>query len=200
MADINLIPQEERTNARVETLQKKLQLSSVGFLIFTAVLTILTLSLFAMFASRRSQLVAQVEEASAQINKLKAQEELIVVVKDKASAADKIISSRVDFPRAFDKFAALIPQGIYFTDIRVATGKIVMSGKAKTSADVAGLASSLVSASGTEIVSDVSIDSLSSDDNGIYSFVVSGKLVGAEPPVEQKPVPQQTSSAKEAEK
>lgn len=188
MADINLIPQEERTNAKVELLRRKLQFSSIGFLIFTAVLTILTLSLFAMFASKRSALIGEVEDNSAQINKLKAEEELIVVVKDKASAADKIVSSRVDFPKIFDKFSLLLPQDIYFTDVRVATGKVVISGKAKTSADVAGLASSLVSANGAEIVSDVSIDSLSSDNEGIYAFVVSAKLVGAEPPV-PSPVP-----------
>jgi hypothetical protein len=181
MADINLIPQEERANARAELIQKRLQFSSVGFLVFTAVLTILTLLFFAMFASKRAQLVAEIEDNSSKINRLKAQEELIVVVKDKASAADTIISSRIDFPVIFGKFSSLVPQNIYFTDIRVATGKIVISGKAKTSSDVAGLASSLVSASGAEIVSDVSIDSLSSDDAGIYSFVASAKIVGAEP-------------------
>lgn len=178
MADINLIPQEERTNARVEGLQKKLQIYSVGFLILTAIVTIVTLVVFTMFSSKRAQLVSEVEELSASINKFKDREELIVVVKDKASAADKIISTRVEFTEVFDKFASLIPQGVYFTDIRVASGKIVLSGKAKTSADVAGLANSLSSASAAEVVSDVSIDSMSSDVNGTYSFVASAKLIG----------------------
>lgn len=177
MADINLIPQDERNSVRAESVQKRLQISSIGFLIFTAVLTVITLSLFAMFASKKSALIADVEEHSAKINTLKAQEELVVVAKDKASAADKIIAGRVEFSEVFEKFAALIPQGIYFTDVRVTLGKIVISGRARTSSDVASLASSLVSARGTEIVSDVSIDSLSSDENGVYAFVLSAKLV-----------------------
>ena len=184
MADINLIPQEEKENARVELLQKRLQFSAIGFLVLTTVLTILTLSLFTMFSSRRASLVVQVEDSSAEINRLKAQEELIVVIKDKTSVANQLISSRVEFSKVFEKFSQLVPQGIYFTDIRVAASKIVISGRAKTSSDVAGLASSLVSASGSEVVSDVAIDSLSSGEEGIYMFVVSAKLAGVKTPGE----------------
>lgn len=183
MADINLIPQEERASARVELLQKRLQFFSVGLLVTTAVLTILTLAFFTMFASRREQLYGEVEEYSARINKLKVQEELLVVIKDKSSVANKIVTSRVDFPKVFEKFSQLVPQGIYFTDIRVAAGKIVISGRARTSADANGLASSLVSAGGAEVVSDVSLDSLSSDEEGIYTFVISAKLVAVQAPV-----------------
>lgn len=182
MADINLIPQDERDSVRAESVQKRLQLSSIGFLIFTAVLTVITLSLFAMFASKKSALIADVEEHSARINTLKAQEELVVVAKDKATAADKLVTGRVEFSDVFEKFATLIPQGIYFTDVRVTLGKIVISGRARTSSDVASLASSLVSARGAEIVSDVSIDSLSSDENGVYAFVLSAKLVSQQAP------------------
>lgn len=199
MAEINLIPQEERANERVEHLQKRLQATSIGLLIFTAILTIVTLSLFAMFASARTKLIAEVDDYSSKINQFKTHEELIVVVKDKASAASQLISSRVEFPDVFDKFSQLIPQGIYFTDIRVATGKIVISGRAKTSADVAGLATSLVSASGSEVVSDVSIDSLSSDDKGIYSFVVSAKLVESNTAQESEAIVPPGSSAEDEE-
>lgn len=182
MADINLIPQEERESARIELLQKKLQIFSIGFLVFTAVLTILTLSFFAMSISSRSKLIAEVEDASVQINRLKANEELVVVVKDKVSIANQIITSRVEFSEVFEKISRLVPEGVYFTDVRVAAGKMVISGRARTSADVAGLASSLLSASGSQIVSDFSVDSLSSDEEGTYSFVISAKLVGQEPP------------------
>lgn len=182
MSDINLIPQEEKESARAQLLQKRLQVASIGFLVLTAVLTILTLSFFAMFASRREKLIAEAEDNSAAINKFKAQEELVVVVKDKVSVANQILASRVEFSKVFEKFSQLVPQGVYFTDIRVAAGKMVISGRAKTSADVASLASSLVSASGSEVVADVSVDSLSSDERGIYMFVISAKLVGRSSP------------------
>lgn len=178
MADINLIPPEEKESARIELLQKRLQIFSIGFLVMTAGLTILTLSFFAMSASRRTELIALVEDSSSQINKLKAHEELVVVVKDKVSVASQIITSRVELTEVFEKLSQLVPESVHFTDIRVAAGKMVISGRAKTSADVAGLATSLVSAGGSEIVSDVSVDSLSSGEDGTYIFVISAKLVG----------------------
>lgn len=178
MAEINLIPQEEKESARIELLQKRLQIFSIAFLVITAVLTILTLSFFAMSASRRTKLIVEVEDTSSQINKLKANEELVVVVKDKVSVASQIVNSRVELTRVFEKLSQLVPASVYFTDIRVAVGKMVISGRAKTSADVAGLATSLVSAGGSEIVSDVSVDSLSSGEDGTYMFVISAKLAG----------------------
>lgn len=178
MSDINLIPQDERDSQRNETIQKKLQFASIGFLVVTAVLTVVTLSLFAATSSARSKLVAQQQDASSKINRYKSQEELVVVAKDKAAIADKLVGTRVDFTKFFQKFAPLIPQGVYFTDIRVNNGKVVFSGRAKTSADVAGFVSSLTSNTGREIISDLSVDSLSSDENGNYSFVASAKVIG----------------------
>lgn len=182
MADINLIPAQEKANVKFELLRKRLQLFSIVILVGAAVFTVATLFLFTYFASANSSLAAQVEQDSAKVNLLKGTEELLLVVGDKATAASTVLSGRQDYPNFFQKLSALVPQNLYFTDMRVAEGKVVISGKARTSADVAGLANSLLSAKGAELVSGVSVDSLSSDDSGIYTFVISASIVGANTP------------------
>lgn len=178
MADINLLPEEEKAQEKFVLLSKRLQMASVGFLVLTALLTVLTLVLYTTFSSKNAQLVSEIENASSEIVSLKAQEELLVVVRDKTSASLDLLAKRVEFGNFFNKLADLVPQGVFFTDVRFLSGKAVFSGKAQTSADVAGLVSTLSSARGAAIVSDVAVDSLSSDEVGVFSFVISAKLVG----------------------
>lgn len=178
MADINLLPQEERENERYFLLVKRLQVAAVGALVVTAILVIITLVMFTTFSSSKTSFSSQIEDLSSRINGLKAQEELLVVIKDKVSNASRLSGARVEYHSLFNKLAAIIPQGVYFTDVRVTSGKTVISGKARSSSDVAGLVSALTSAKGTEIISDVSVDTLSSDEAGIFSYVISGKVVG----------------------
>lgn len=178
MADINLLPEEEKAQEKFLLLSKRLQMASVGFLVLTALLTVLTLVLYTTFSSRNAQLVSQIGSASSKIASFKDVEELTVVVKDKASGSLDLLAKRVEFANFFNKLADLVPQGVFFTDVRFLSGKAVFSGKAKTSADVATLVSTLSSARGAAIVSDVAVDALSSDEAGIFAFVISAKLVG----------------------
>lgn len=177
MADINLLPQEERENERFYLLVKRLQFVSVGALAITALLVIVTLVLFTTSSSRKANLASQIADLSSTINSLKAQEEFLVVVKDKVSTASKLSLSRVKYHNLFNKLATIIPQGVYFTDLRVASGKVVVTGRARSSSDVAGLVSAMTSAKGSELIVDLSVDTVSSDEAGVYSFAISGKLV-----------------------
>lgn len=178
MPDINLVPQEEKTTERFESLKKRLSLASVGLLILTAVFTLGVLVFFTTQVSKRTQLLTQVEESTQAINSYKPQEELLVVAKDKAGLAEQVLGPRVEYHQTFADFAKLVPQGVYFTDIKFAQGKISMSGKAKTSAEVAGLVSSLLSAEGLKIVSNVTIDSLAADETGTYTFSLQAQSTG----------------------
>lgn len=177
MADINLLPAEERESERYFLLVKRLQVAAVGTLVVTAILVIVTLVMFTTFSTRRASISSQIEDLSSRINGLKAQEELIVVTKDKVANAARLSVARVEYHSLFNKLAAIIPQGVYFTDVRVTSGKAVISGKARSSSDLAGLVSALTSAKGAEIISDVSLDTLSSDEAGIFAYVISGKVV-----------------------
>ena len=174
--DINLLPFEEKAQERFEQLVKRLSKISVVFLAATAIFTLVTLFFFTSLVSKRSELISKIESASNTINSYKASEELIVVVKNKVGVADKVLALRIEYPSVFETFSKLVPQGVYFTDVKVASDKVTISGKAKTSADVAGLVSSLLSAEGTKVISAISVDSLNSDEVGTYSFVISGKL------------------------
>ena len=176
MASINLLPQEEKAQERFISFQRRLQISSVLFLVAVAVITIVTLIFYTSLSAKRAEIINEIQEASSKIEAQKAKEELIAVVVDKTLLSEKILDARVDYVNFFNKLAAIIPQGVYFTDIKVLGGKAVFSGRAKTSADVAGLASSFSSAGGAEILSSLTVDNLSADETGIYSFVISAKL------------------------
>lgn len=178
MADINLLPQEEKANERYYALVHRLQIASVGVLVIVAILTVVTLFMFTTFSRTREGLVTQLADLSATVNGFKSQEELLVVVKDKTVAAEKLTTSRVDYHNFFNKLANLVPEGIFFTDFRVSAAKAVVSGKARGSDDVANLVNSLTSSKGTELVSDVSVDTLSSDETGQFSFVITVKVTG----------------------
>lgn len=196
MADINLLPLEEKATEHAQSTARRLQFTSIAFLVGTAIITIATLIMYASLSSARGGLVNRVEGSSAQINNLKAQEELIVVVKDKAQAAQKLSGSRVDYADFFRNLSGLLPQNVYFTDIRVSSGKIVVSGKAKGSSDVSALSSSLLSAKGSQLVNSVNVDSLSSDETGNYVFVISASLSGPGGPSPSPVVQTQSGGSK----
>jgi len=176
MAEINLLPVEERAHEQFLLLSKRLSIASIVLLVFTAVFTLATLVLFTSLVSARSDLVTKVEENSSKINELKASEELITVVQEKASAADKLLTARINHKTIFESLSQLIPQGVYFSDIRFSGDKVSISGKAKSYADVAGLASSFLSDEGRKLFSGVSVDSLSSDETGVFVFAITAQL------------------------
>lgn len=177
MAEINLLPQEERSAESFGSLRRKLLLVSIVVLVLTGLATMGVLFAFASLNSQKEKLITRIEDSSGRIESMKAQEELIVVTKSKASTANQILNARQDMPSFFTTFAELMPLNVYFIDLRIGGNKFTASGRARTSGDVAGFVSSLISAKGSEIVSDVNIDSLSSDDQGIYTFVVNMQLV-----------------------
>lgn len=177
MADLNLLPVEEKSAERFGLISKRLMITSIVLLIFTAISALATLLFFASVATTRQKLIEQVEQASRKINDFKSTEELIVVTKQKASISDKILTDRLNHLTTFETLSVIIPQGVYFSDLKISQGKIAVSGKARTSADVAGLVAALLSPRGAEIVSDVTIDNLSSDESQAYSFNISARIL-----------------------
>ena len=177
MASINLLPQKEKAQERFVGLQRKLQISAVSLLVLVAIFTFVTLFFYTSLSAKRAEIISHIQEASGKIEAQKTKEELIVVVKDKTATAQKLLDGRIEYINFFDKLASVIPQGVYFSDIRVFGGKVVFSGKAKTSADAAGLVRSFSSGQGAEVLSDLNVETLSADETGIYSFVISAKLV-----------------------
>lgn len=176
MAEINLLPVEEKAAESFETLHKRIIVVSAVVLVIVAVFTLTTLVFFTTLAAKRGDLISQIAESTAKINGLKTTEELLVVTKGKISTAIKILSGRTNTSGFFEKLAELVPQGVYFTEMRFVSGRVVITGKAKSSADVSGLVSSLVSAEGAKLLTNVAVDSLNSDEKGIFSFVISSQL------------------------
>src|SRR3990167_2835652 len=152
MADINLLTSEEKTAERIDFARKKLLAVSIVILVFTAISTLATLGFYTSLVSKRSQLVKDVQSSSVAISDLQVTEELITVVKAKASIADKIFSTRSNLSSFFNQLEELVPQGLYFSDFRVSAGKLAISGKARSSADMAGFVTALSSQKGAQIV------------------------------------------------
>ena len=182
MADINLLPVDERKSENVEKLRKNLSVFSTIVLFAVAVFALGTLIFFTRLISERKEVIARIESASNTISSYENSEALLVVTKGKASKATQILNSRTDHVKFFETFSRIVPTDVYFTDIKFTSGKVTFTGKARTSADLAGLVASLANPPGTELVSKVSIDSLNADENRVYSFGISALIAGEEPP------------------
>lgn len=176
MADINLLPEEERSTESFENLRRKLLIGSVGALVVAGVLTLLLLVYYTVISSKKAALISKVEASTQKIESLKANEELIVVTKGKVSEAAKILNARTDLYDFFNKFSQLVPQNMYFSDFKIADGKLTASGKAANSSAMASFVSGLVSSTGQRLISNVNVNSLSSDEAGAYDFVINMKL------------------------
>ena len=177
MADINLLSQEDTQYESFDALRKKLSVLSVILLVVSAVATLGTLAFYTSLVSTRDKIILRVEDASAKVNSFKNVEELAVVTKEKVQVASGVIASRSDQVKLFNALSQFVPQNVSFSNIRVAQGKIVLSGSAKTSADVASFISALTSAQGAKMFSGVSVDSLTSDEQGIYTFGISATII-----------------------
>lgn len=174
MADINLLPSEEKTSDSLNSLQKKLTIFSVLVLAVVAVFTVITLVLFTTAKARENQLKADIEKSASEVAANKTSEELLTVVSKKAQSANKAISGRLIYTDILTKTAELMPKDVYFSDLKISGSKLSTSAKAKTSADVANLVSSFVtSEEGKKLFSSISIDSLATDADNNYAFSVS---------------------------
>lgn len=179
MANINLLPTEEKAAESFGFIQKRFLFGAIALIVITGAVTFGILGFFSIEASKRTDLNLRVEKSAAEIGSYKSIEELLVVIHDKVSDGQKILEGRADVDEVFSNLAELIPQGVYFSDIKFAGSKVSLSGKAKTSADAAGLASSLASSQAARVFSDVNMESLSSDDKGNYTFTLSMKLASS---------------------
>lgn len=194
MAEINLMPSEDKASEGLTKLQKKLSIFSVFVLFVIAVFTVVTLIMYTSAKAQESKLKVRIEKAAAEINSQQTAEELLTVIGKKAEIAQKAISARLIYTDILNRMAALMPQNVYFGDLKIDGNKISTSAKAKTSADVAGLVSSFVSSDeGKKLFSSVTIDSLASVSDPdtkqlIYSFSLTLQVIGADVPVEETAV------------
>lgn len=177
MTDINLVPEEEKVAQGYESLHKKLATAAIAMLVLAAVSTLAVLAFFTVLVSKRNSLVEQIEDSSSRVNSFKETEDLVYVTKGKVAEAEKVLGTRQDLSNIFATLAELVPQNVYFTDLKISGAKLDISGKAKSSADMAGLISQLVSDKGQAVVSGVTIGSLASNESGQFNFTLSAQTV-----------------------
>lgn len=170
MTDINLLPEEERKSESLEKIKGKITLVSIAILVLTAISAFVTLAFFTFLSQERAKHLENVQQAVVEVESYKNVEELLAVVKDKSSSALLVTNANKDKVKLLTEFAQLIPQDVYFTDVNVSANDMTLNGLARTSADVAGLVSSLKSSKGAGIVTEVSLNGLSTDSSGVYKF------------------------------
>lgn len=177
MADINLLPTDEKSSDNLGAIQKKLTFGSILILAIVAIFTVVTLVMFTQAKSQETQFKNRLEKAASDVGANQLAEELLTVVNKKADSANKIIDGRIIYTDVVTKIAELMPTDVYFNDLKISDTKLSTTAKAKTSADVANLVSSFVtSEEGKKLFSSVNIDSLATDEKGNYSFSVSMQL------------------------
>lgn len=181
MADINLLPVEDKSVENLTDLQKKATFASFAILLITAIATVATLVMFTIYAGERNKINAQISENTGKIEGLKQVEGLLAFTVKKAVAAQKARDLRFNYTNFFDGFSALIPQGVFFNDIKISGTKLTLSGKAQSSADIAGFVSSIVSENGQKVLVGANIDTLNSDTKGVYTFTMSAEAVQKTP-------------------
>ncbi len=177
MADINLIPAEEKTSDALASVQQKLTIASLVMLVAVAVFTVVTLVMFTQTKALETSLNSRISKATTDVSANKLSEWLLSTVSKKTESANKVLGSRLLYTDVLTKTAELMPQGVYFSDFKISGTKVSTSAKARTSADVANLVSSFVTTDeGKKLFSSLSIDSLASDDKGNYAFSVSMEI------------------------
>lgn len=176
MAEINLLPEEERKSEKVDAIKGKITLVSIVVLFLTAISAFVTLAFYTFLINERKENLEVINQAVTKINTYQDVEEILVVVKDKSSNALLVLNSSKDKVKLLSDFAQLIPQDVYFTDVNVTGTEMTLNGLARTSADVAGLVSSMNSSEGKGIVSDVQLGGLVTDNTGIYKFNLTANL------------------------
>lgn len=174
MADINLLPVEEKASEKLLSIQKKFSVFSVVVLVVVAAFTVVTLILFTQEKSQYDKLKSRVEAAAGEVNENKPSEDLLTVVEKKAESANKVLEARLLYTEILVKTAELMPLGVSFSDLKVSGNKMSAGATAATSADVANLVSSFVTSDGgKKLFSSLSIDSLATNADNKYSFSVS---------------------------
>lgn len=177
MAEINLLPSEEKISDSLNAWQKKLTIFSVFVLAVVAIFTIVTLVMFTTAKSQETKLNAEIRKSADDVASHKVTEELLTVVSKKAVSANKVISSRLNYTEAITKTAELMPVDVFFSDLKITGTKLTTSATAKTSADVANLVSSFVTSDeGKKLFSSISIDSLTTNADNNYVFSVSMQI------------------------
>lgn len=177
MADINLLPSEEKVSEKLGSLQKKFTFFSVFVMVVVAAATVATLFMFTAVKAEETKLTERHKKAAEEVNSHLLSEELLTVIDKKAESATKARSSRLVYTNILRRTAELMPLGVSFEDLKVDGLKMSAGASASSSAEVANLVSSFVTSDeGKKLFTSMNIDSLSTDKDGQYRFGVSMQL------------------------
>lgn len=182
MAEINLLPEEERAKIVREVVKKKFNFFNIGALILITAATIVVFGYWGLVSRTNSKLNQDITQREATISNFAEVETLARLLKNKAAGLVSIFSAQADFGKMLETVATFVPSGVVLSDLTVSeAGKLTLSGEAISSAEFSSLLNAFVDPNlGGRLVSAVSVESLSRDEAGIYKFSISSTLVGGQ--------------------
>lgn len=178
MAEINLLPEQERKAVAVKRLKNRVTIFSVVSLILAALLSIAVFGYWGVLIAQEKQLGDKLSKLEQQIEGLKTVEGLARVLKNKLAALTVISGKLTNFDKVLTDITQVVPAGVTFSDLTVSDkGILTLTGNAATATEFSNLVTALLHQdAGGANFSDVAVESLSRDEKGIYKFSISAKL------------------------
>lgn len=175
---INLLPKKEYEFIRREKLQKLFSLISVLALVAFAAFAVLSFSYWLLNFNRAQNLDKETQRIEKEIDSQKQVEGYQFALKEKISALKNIQSGRKDLVPIFDSLKLIIPSGVSLKTVALGLdGAANLAGEAITASDLGSLIDALLDPeNGGKYFSSISIDSLSSTKEGLFSFTINAKL------------------------
>jgi len=170
--EINLLPSEKKL--KPQGLGQRAKKGIIYLLIFYVILVagLLGVTFFLNMNLARAESEKATLERKIKDNAKK--EQLLVLLKDRLSKEEIILSGRMDFRRIFNLINSVSLEGITFEATEIEKGKLVLNGKADNLASLKGFLDGVVGA--TSDLSFAQVTSLTRSNDGSYSWSLESNL------------------------
>lgn len=181
MAEINLLPEEERKQVETKKVKQKVRKYSSLALIATIIVSVFVFAFWVVLVQQDRQLTTKIDDLSSQIKNLSNVESLARVLKNKLSSIVSISAKSQNFEDLLNNVSQIIPAGVTLSDLTVSDqGLITLTGTAVSASEFSSLVTTLSHQDASRAnFTTVTVESLTRDDKGIYKFAISAKLKGS---------------------
>jgi Tfp pilus assembly protein PilN len=178
--EINLLPEKELVETRLESLQKKLIILSAVLIFIFAGITIFTFVNWRQQVLANEKLKKEIDLSISEISTYQRPEFLLRTLKEKIGKYSQIVGQRRNYSKTLSDVESLVPEGVSLSDLQLTKdNKISLTGEARNSFDLSVFLLGIIDPDkGGKLLNDVSIGKLTGAKDGTYQFAVSAVLAG----------------------
>lgn len=178
MPEINLLPEEERKEVAQAKLKRKIAIYSFAALVITIVISFMIFGYWLTLKRTDDRLSLQISNLTSQIQQLSNVENLARTLKTKLAAISGISQKSQNFENLLSDVAQITPPGVTLSDLTVSDQNLItLAGTANSAPEFSGFVTTILKPGVTAAdFSNVTVESLTRDDAGIYKFTISAKL------------------------